>query len=53
MSRSKQKGTAFETLIVTALQEHLGDGVCRFPGCEDCPHPGGHDPNTPPLWEEP
>ena len=29
MSRSKQKGTAFETLIVTALQEHLGPEVCR------------------------
>ena len=29
MSRSKQKGTAFETLIVTALQEHLGPEICR------------------------
>lgn len=29
MSRAKAQGTSFETLIVTALQEHLGDGVCR------------------------
>lgn len=29
MSRAKSKGTAFETLIVSALQSELGDGVCR------------------------
>lgn len=29
MSRAKSKGTAFETLIVGGLQQHLGDGVCR------------------------
>ena len=29
MSRSKQKGTAFETLIVNELQQHLGPEVCR------------------------
>lgn len=29
VSRAKAKGTAFETLIVTALQEHLGPEVCR------------------------
>ena len=29
MSRSKQKGTRFETLVVTALQQHLGPEVCR------------------------
>ena len=29
MSRAKAKGTAFESLIVAALQEELGDGVCR------------------------
>lgn len=29
MSRSKQKGTTMETLIVTALQEHLGPEICR------------------------
>ena len=29
MSRSKQKGTAFETLIVADLQEHLGPEICR------------------------
>lgn len=29
MSRAKAKGTAFETLIVTALQQHLGPEVCR------------------------
>lgn len=29
MSRSKQKGTKFESLIVAALQEHLGPEICR------------------------
>ena len=29
MSASKRKGTAFESLIVAGLQQHLGDGVCR------------------------
>ena len=29
MSRAKAKGTAFETLVVTALQQHLGPEVCR------------------------
>ena len=29
MSRSKAKGTSFESLIVSALQSELGDGVCR------------------------
>lgn len=29
MSRAKSKGTAFETLVVTALQQHLGPEVCR------------------------
>ena len=29
MSRSKQKGTAMETLIVTELQKHLGPEICR------------------------
>ena len=29
MSRSKQKGTAFETLIVNELQQHLGPEICR------------------------
>lgn len=29
MNRAKAKGTAFETLVVTALQQHLGPEVCR------------------------
>ena len=29
MSRAKSKGTAFETLIVTELQNQLGDAICR------------------------
>ena len=29
MSAQKRKGTAFESLIVAGLQQHLGDGVCR------------------------
>lgn len=29
MSKQKAKGTSFESLIVAALQERLGDGVCR------------------------
>lgn len=29
MSRSRDKGTKFETLIVNELQDHLGPEICR------------------------
>lgn len=29
MSASKRKGTAFESLIVAGLQQHLGPEICR------------------------